>query len=264
MTSEENSQRSSRLRREPPPFRRVALQAVEELTPRMQRVVLSGPELEGFEIDSPAASVRLLLPPRDSRTIEMPAWTGNQFELADGQRAPIRTFTPRHFDHDELALTLDIVVHEHGAASDWVKAAEPGDEVAISGPGRGYDISHSASSYLLVGDETAIPAISQLLEALSRETKVKVEIEVADPAARLELPSHPNAAVRWHEANPSAEPGNAMATAVEELGELAELVWVAGEAAAVQRIRKHLFEVRGLPRSAVTARGYWKKGRSAT
>ena len=39
-------------------------------------------------------------------------------------------------------------------------------------------------------------------------------------------------------------------------------VWVAGEAAAMQRIRRHLFEDRGLPRSQASVRGYWKHGRS--
>ena len=38
-------------------------------------------------------------------------------------------------------------------------------------------------------------------------------------------------------------------------------VWVAGEAAAVQRIRRHLFEERGLSRAQATVRGYWKHGR---
>ena len=52
--------------------------------------------------------------------------------------------------------------------------------------------------------------------------------------------------------------------AVEALDEVPEVVWAAGEAASVQRLRKHLFDVRGMSRSEVTARGYWKRGRSAT
>ena len=39
---------------------------------------------------------------------------------------------------------------------------------------------------------------------------------------------------------------------------------MAGEAAAVQRIRRHLFEDRGLTRAQATVRGYWKRGRAAT
>ncbi len=229
----------------------------------MRRFVLGGPELAGFAIDEPAASVRLLLPGADG-TLEMPRWTGNQFELADGSRAPIRTFTPRSFDADTLDLAIDIVVHDHGAASDWAGAASIGDEVAISGPGRGYAIDAEASAYLLAGDETAIPAISQLLEELPSSMPVRVILEIVDPSARLDLPAGEATEIAWHELPAGAEPGTAMIDAITALDELPPAVWVAGEAAAIQRIRKHLFDERGLPRSAATVRGYWKQGRSAT
>lgn len=250
-------------RREPPKFRRVEVRSIEHLSPRLRRFVLGGAELAGLEIDEPAASVRLLLPRRDGE-LEMPTWTGNQFELADGSRAPIRTFTPRYLDTASLELTLDIVVHDGGAASDWADAAQPGDEVAVSGPGRGYEIDTGASGYLLAGDETAIPAISQLLEEMPETIPVEVIIEIADERARLDLPAHPRAAVTWQLLDPGAEPGAALVTAVTGLDEIPPAVWVAGEAASVQKIRKHLFEQRGRSRSDVTVRGYWKKGRSAT
>jgi NADPH-dependent ferric siderophore reductase len=230
----------------------------------MLRVVLGGDELAGFAIVSPASSVRLLLPPPGSNAIVMPTWSGNQFELPDGSRAPIRTFTPRYFDDRRRELTLDIVLHDHGAATDWARAARPGDEVAVSGPGRSEDLDPSARSYLLAGDESAIPAIGQLLEALPGDHPVEVHIELADPSARIELPAHPGATVTWHDADIGAAPGDAMVAAVMAIGALPDAVWVAGEAAAVQRLRKHLFDERGRSRSSVTARGYWKLGRSAT
>jgi NADPH-dependent ferric siderophore reductase len=55
-----------------------------------------------------------------------------------------------------------------------------------------------------------------------------------------------------------------MVEAIESLGAMPAVVWVAGEAAAMQRIRTHLFDGRGLTRSQATVRGYWKLGRSAT
>lgn len=230
----------------------------------MRQVVLGGPELHGLTIDTPAASVRLLLPVPGERRLVMPTWTGNQFELPDGQRAPIRTFTPLDLDTERQQLTLDIVVHGRGAASQWVQSTAVGDEVAISGPGRGDAVDPDASSYLLAGDETAIAAIGQLLDALPPSTQVQVHIEVTHPSARLELPTHPNAAVTWCESSPDSPPGDTIVAAVESLAEVPDRVWVAGEAAAVQRIRTHLFDDRGIPRSRVTARGYWKHGRSAT
>ena len=229
----------------------------------MRRFVLGGPELAGFAIDAPAASVRLLLP-RSDGTLEMPEWTGNQFELADGARAPIRTFTPRLFDPDTLELTIEIVRHGTGAASDWAESASVGDEVAISGPGRGYEIDTTAAGYLLAGDETALPAISQLLEALPASMPVRVIIEVVGESARLDLPTHEHAEVTWHQLPEGDEPGTAMLDAIVSLDEVPPAVWVAGEAAAIQKIRSHLFGERELARSAATVRGYWKQGRSAT
>jgi NADPH-dependent ferric siderophore reductase len=255
---------AARVRREPPPFRRLTVRRVESLSARMRRVVVGGPELAGFEIPGPASSVRLLLPPPGDSALVAPRWTGNQFELPGGERAPIRTFTPRHLSADQLELWLDIVVHEHGLAADWVRGAQAGDEVAVSGPGRAERLHRWARRQLLAGDETAIPAMSQLLETLAPDVEVAVHIEIASPAAELELPTHPGATITWHVQDTHAPPGDAFARVVERLAAIPDAVWVAGEAAAVQRVRTQLFAVKGLARTAVTARGYWKYGRSAT
>jgi len=263
VTSDDSAARLERVRREPPRFRRVQVRWKASLSDRMVRVVLGGDELAGFTIESAASSVRLLLPPAGHDVIEMPTWTGNQFELATGERAPIRTFTPRAFDAERLELTLDFVLHERGAAADWARRADVGDEVAISGPGRSEMLDPAARSFLLAGDESAIPAIGQLLETIDADHTVAVHIEITDPGARFELPVHPKATTTWHDAVAGAAPCDAIVAAVEGLDELPDAVWVAGEAAAVQRLRTHLFDERGLTRKRVTARGYWKLGRSA-
>ncbi|HVM08340.1 MAG TPA: siderophore-interacting protein [Acidimicrobiales bacterium] len=243
---------SLRLRREPPRFRRVTVRGLEPVTSRLHRVTLGGDDLDGFEHPGLAASVRLLL------SHEKPTWNGNEFLLADGTRPVIRTLTPLRFDPEALTLDVEIVRHDGGAMSAWVDVASPGDEVAISGPGRGYDLDTAAPAFVIAGDETALPAIGQLLEAVPSSTAVTVDVEVADPAATI-----PHIDASWHVAEPDAPPGDSLVRAVEAavIPDGAR-VWVAGEAAAVQRIRKHLFEQRGLPRSQCTVRGYWKHGRA--
>ncbi len=255
--------RSARIRREPPPFRRVAVAGVTPLTPRLVRVRVGGPELDGLVIEQLAASVRLLLPSPGSKELVMPIWHGNEFLLPDGTRPTIRTLTPLRLDSTIQELDLEIVIHEGGAASAWAQAARPGDQAAISGPGRGYPIDAEAAGFLLGGDESAIPAISQLLEVLPADKPVHVIVEVADPAARLELPKHPAATVEWLDLPAGAPPGDVLVTAVTEV-DLAPgtRVWAAGEAAAMQRIRRHLLDERALPRSETWIRGYWKTGRA--
>ena len=154
------------------------------------------------------------------------------------------------------------MVHGNGAASEWAATATPGDLAAISGPGRGYTIDRAAPLFLLAGDETAIPAIAQLLELLPTETPVRVHVEVAHPDARIALPEHPRASVTWHDLPSDAPPGDTLVHAVQREDLDAEVrVWAAGEAAAVQRIRRHLFGDRGLARTQAVVRGYWKHGR---
>ncbi len=249
-----------RTRREPPRFRAVEVRRVEHLTPRMTRVTVAGPELAGLTVELPAASVRLLLPSPGTPELVVPTWNGNEFLLDDGRRPLIRTFTPRRVDVLTHELDLDIVIHEGGAASEWANQAAPGDPAAVSGPGRGYAIDPDARSYLLAGDESAIPAIGQLLEALPA-LPVEAHVEISHPDARLALPPHANATVHWHERS-SGSPGDELVAAVRRADlDTDARVWAAGEAAAMQRLRKHLFTERDLARRAAAVRGYWKQGR---
>lgn len=252
---------ATRTRREPPPFRTIEVSRTEALGPRMRRVVLSGPALEGFPVPLPGASVRLLVPSPGADGLVLPVWNGNEFLLPDGRRPALRTFTPRHVDPESGDLAVDVVLHGGGVASGWAATVEPGAACAVSGPGRGYSVDAAASGFVLVGDETALPAIAQLLEAIPTPAPVRVHVEVAAPEGRIALPDHPRATVDWHDLTDTADPGAAMVAAVRDLDLGNDHIWVAGEAASVQRIRRHLFEEIGVARARATVRGYWKRGR---
>ena len=228
----------------------------------MRRVTLAGAELTGFTVDQPGASVRLLLPSPGTQELVIPRWQGNEFLLPDGARPTLRTFTPRRVDPDRGELDLDIVLHGHGIASAWAATAVPGDEAAISGPGRGYAIDIAASKFVLAGDESAIPAIIQVIDALPPHATAAVLIEVAHPDARITVSERPGLTMSWHDLSVGAPPGDAVVRAFRAVGVEGETrIWVAGEAGAVQRIRRYCFEELGLSRRHSTIRGYWKHGR---
>ena len=227
----------------------------------MVRITLAGPMLQGLDPGLPAASVRVLLP-GDPTEVVLPTWAGNEFLFADGSRPTIRTLTPLSFRPGPLELDVEVVRHGNGILSAWVDTAKAGDRVAVSGTGRGYEIDPAVRSFLLAGDESALPAISMLLRALPPEADVEVLIEVRHPDARLELPAHPGATIQWCQLGAGSTPGDSLVAAVTSAQIAPDArVWAAGEAAAVQRIRHHLFDERGLSRSHAVVRGYWKHGR---
>ena len=240
---------------------------VARINPRsahMARITLAGPALEGLDPGLPAASVRLLLPvlPADTTEVVLPTWNGNEFLLEDGSRPIIRTLTPLRLEPDPFELDVEIVRHGQGPLSAWADAAKLGDRAAVSGTGRGYEIEPEGRAFLLAGDESALPAISVLLRELPAEADVRVLVEVRHLDARLELPAHRGATVHWHQLDAGSRPGDSLVAAVTRARLDPDVrVWAAGEAAAMQRVRRHLFDERGLPRSRAVVRGYWKHGR---
>jgi NADPH-dependent ferric siderophore reductase len=229
----------------------------------MARITLRGPALHGLD---PRATGRQRATPATSRHDRCRATNLERERVPprDGSRLIIRTLTPLQFEPDPPELDIEIVRHGHGHGplSTWADAAKAGDRAAVSGTGRGYEIDPSARSFLLAGDESALPAISVLLQALLPQAAVKVLIEVTHLDARLELPAHPGATVRWYQLETGSRPGDYLVAAVTgaQLDPDAR-VWAACEAAAVQCIRRHFLDERGLPRSHAVVRGYWKHGR---
>lgn len=243
-------------RRPPPPFLTAEVAGREWVTPRLVRIALRGPDLCRLEVTQPASSVRVLLP-ADGR-VEIPNWDGNRFVLADGRRPPLRTLTPLHHDRRAGVMELCVVVHGEGAASGWAASADMGTQAAVSGPARGYDLGDAASALILGGDETAYPAICSIIEAATGEIRVYLEVQ---GDSRPPLPAHPRCRVEWLRPLPS-HPGRAVAERISSLAfSEGDRLWAAGEAAAMQYIRRAVLPDRGLAPTQAVIRGYWKHGR---
>jgi len=78
----------------------------------------------------------------------------------------MRDFTPRHFDASTRTLTLGFALHDAGPASAWAASARVGDVLGFGGPRGSRLTPDNFDWYLLVGDETALPAIGRRTEEL--------------------------------------------------------------------------------------------------
>ena len=230
----------------------------------MLRLTFEGHGLRELVAPEPASSVRLLVPSPGEAELVLPEWNGNEFLLPDGRRPALRTFTPLRFDAETGRLELEIVRHPGGAVSEWAESVRVGDSAAISGPGRGWELDASVRSLRLLGDETALPAIGQLIDLVDPSVAITVDVEVEHEDAVQALPERPGVEVAWHVRSDAAAPGDALVQVARSISEVGADVhiWAAGEAASMQAIRKHCFDALGLTRSQTTIRGYWKPARS--
>jgi len=224
----------------------------ERLTPHMIRVVLGGPGLEGFDA-GPCTDryVKLLFP--DAAGPE--------------GRVPMRTYTVRSWDPVARELTIDFVAHgDEGLAGPWAAGARVGDPISFFGPGGDYAPSGSYDWHLLVGDESALPAIAAALEAVPDGVPVLAVVEVASAAEEQTLRSSGALDLRWvrRDEHPDRAPGDVLVEAVETLDFLPgrPQVFLHGDAGFVRTLRRHLRLERGVPVTALSASGYWRRGRT--
>ena len=172
----------------------------------------------------------------------------------------LRTYTVRFFDRATAEMTIDFVVHgDQGLAGPWAANAQPGDELLMLGPGGGYSPDSAAGWHLMVGDESAIPAIASALERTEPETPVHAFIEVYGPADRLRLPRSDD--ISW--IHRGLRPiGQALVDAVSAFDFPSDEVdaFVHGEAGFVKQLRRLLRVDRGIPLDRLSISGYWRLG----
>lgn len=219
-------------------LRDVQVSRVERLSPHVRSVTLQGPALADFASASFDDHVKLIL------------------SSIDGAEPIRRDYTPRSFDVETQELTLEFALHGDGPAAAWAAQARPGQRVTVGGPRGSMIIPTDFDWHLLVGDETALPAIARRLEELPAGAVVQVIAQVSDTSDRRDLQSRAGVAVQWVHSAPdclatvqawSVPPGEGFA-------------WCAGEANTMAELRRILLCDKALDKADVRVAAYWKQG----
>lgn len=290
-----------------PLLARVAARSVERLSPSYVRVELAGADLVDFGVDGPTLDqrIKLLFPgPTGLPTLGAETWWQDYCALPEAERGTMRTYTIREVRGEgaDVGIVVDFVLHlgTHGPGSDWAGRAQVGDELLTVVPRRGEPFGGiewapgDARRLLLVGDETAVPAICSILGSLPEDAEGAAFLEVpsdgdeqlVDAPAGITLTWLPRAGAPVGSVCPGAvgrllgfSAGAAGAAPVDpdlwetptysSSGEaIAEApapadgwyAWIAGESGMVTALRRHLVNDLGLPRSQVAFMGYWREG----
>ncbi|MEV5822358.1 siderophore-interacting protein [Micromonospora haikouensis] len=231
-------------------------------TPHVIRLVLGGEELTGLPVGEHTDHyVKLVFPP-DGVTYPEPVDLAAIRRLPAEQWPRLRAYTVRSFDAAAGELTIDVVHHgDEGVAGPWAARLRPGDPVRFVGPGGAYAPRPDADWHLLVGDESALPAIAAALERLPAGAPARVFLEVADAAEEQPLPSKGDVELTWlHRGDRPV--GEALVAAVRALDFPTGTVhaFVHGEATFVRELRRLLRVERGVPREWLSISGYWRRG----
>lgn len=245
--------------RHPLKRRRARVQGIQRLGANFLRLRFEGEDLRDFLSASFDDHLKLMLPPRPGAPLVLPEAGPEGLSWPEGAERPtMRDYTPRGFDTAAGWLDIEFLLHGEGAASEWAARARVGDEVGLGGPRGSFVVPTGFDWHLLVGDETALPAISRRLEELPEGARALVVAQTADAGDRRGFHGRASVEVRWLPAGATEALAREVAALSLPGGE--GFAWAAGEAASIAAVRQALVDGHGLDKSRVRASAYWKRG----
>lgn len=250
------------------PPRLLEVVRVEDLSPSMRRIHLSGEQLHNFPRNSDGAHIKLMLPQAHQQIPVLPTLGENGPIWPEAHERPIvRTYTVANYDEHLRILAVDFVKHgDNGPASKWVMQAQIGHKIGVVGPAGPARHDVSADYFLLITDLSGLPAVRSVLAALPSDAKGEVWIEVQYSVDVIALSQAKGVRVHWLIRGHGLRAGHSrlLLDAVQNLawdnvtrqGKLS--VTLAGESAQVVAIRDFLQHERQIPRAQMYAVPYWK------
>lgn len=292
----------------------VCVASTTRLSPSFVRLELVSPDFAELGVDGPWLDQRfkLVVPHADGGLTSVAdadeSWLTTWMDRPVEERGHMRTYSVRDVvgEGTDTRLVVDVVVHPAGPSgpgADWALAAQPGDRAVVLAPRRGFPFGGiefappPGARVLLVGDETAAPAICRVLGDLPADAVGAAYVEVPDAPDVQDVARPDGVDVTWlvrgeaahgerlhaavlehlgtpvagplevDEVDPdlwetplyssSGEPLPEPATAVDHVDLYA---WIAGESAMVTGLRRHLVKELGVDRRQVAFMGYWRRG----
>jgi NADPH-dependent ferric siderophore reductase len=236
------------------------------ISPHFVRLTVAGDDLAGWRHLGFDQWFRLAVPVADgtrfdnlSGTYDMAGYL-RYLTLPRSTRPVIRNYTVREFRPEQLELDIDFVVHgDSGVAGPWADSLPIGASVGLIDQGCGYR-PVDADRTLLVGDESALPAIVGILRDLPRDARGDALIELADIDDRQHVEAPDGVEVHWIVRRPGEAPGAAGLDHLRQLPDFDGSVYAfaAGESKLATGARRHLVGERGVPKGDVTFCGYWR------
>jgi len=238
------------------------VEEVQQLTRHMLRIDFGGDGLDGFLVDEWTDAYLCPLFLRPGTPYEPPFDYEWARKLPKAERPVPRRYTVRQWDPDERRLTIDFVVHgDTGVAGRWARHASPGDRLQLRGmPSGGYVPDAEADCHLMVGDESALPAIAASLARLPAGARAVVVGLVDAPGDELALDTRADLELTWlHRNGASDDQLLARAVADLDLPSRGTRAFVHGEAAETRAVRRHLLADRAFAADLLSCSPYWRR-----
>lgn len=236
---------------------RVAFRSAVPISENFVRVTVTGAGLENYREPLPADAFKLHLPARAGQHVPDPGYDDSGrivWPPETGPRPLMRCFTVSDYDPENRELSFDLLRHAEGRATAWVGRASTGDELPLTGMRTEFIHAPGTRHHLLIGDSSAVPAVSAILRSLPAEVTATA-ILIGPHCDRELLPSGRLSEVRW-----ARDMDELRAAITHTHSPEKTQTWVCAESQLVREIRRFVLDGTPTDRDSLHAAGYWTSG----
>jgi NADPH-dependent ferric siderophore reductase len=228
--------------------RTLTVAGIQQISKNLRRITLSGDDLASFPANETGGYVKFMF--HDEQYVN----------------PLVRTYTVRNTRLQDLEIDVDFALHEHGGpAAQWAMTAQLGAEIQVGGPGPKKNVELDADWYLLIGDMTALPAISVNLEYLAEQrpdAKGYAILEIVSEDDIHDLVKPQDIEVKWIVNPKPGEQPELLLDAARSINWLDGKVgvWTACEFSSMKQFRQFYLKEKQLNRKEIYISSYWKHG----
>ena len=245
--------------------RRLTVSHIEDLSASLRAITFSADDLQDFQSDGFDDHITVFFPHADGQLV-LPQIGEKGVSFPEGAIKPaVREYTPTGIDIANNRLRLEFAIHDAGPATTWAKQVKIGEQIGIAGPRSALVLPMDAKDYVLIGDETALPAIRRRLSQLPAGVTAHVFAEIDSEVDQVPLPSAAQVKVVWaYRRGAEATSAHFLLQEVQKatLPKTDVQVWMGCEREQVRALREWFCE-NGWDKEDVKHASYWNKGVAA-
>lgn len=224
--------------------RSLIVKEIKDLSLNIRKITFYSEDLKGFQSKSPDDHIKLFF-----------------------ENGEMRDYTPMHFDEEKLELSLAFHLHTNGVGANWAKNAKLGDQITIGGPRGSRVVPLTYDGYLLIVDETGIPALLRYLQEIPITSKIECIIEVESENHKIHIPLRDNLNSQWiFRSGELNDDISNIKLKIENLSLFSShnpsqeiFTWILQEKKIAFSIKDYLLKEKNFNEKSIKATGYWIK-----
>lgn len=166
--------------------------------------------------------------------------------------------------NDKHFVVINFVIHEGGFGAQWAKDAQVGDSINFKGPGDVKLVNTEFDWFFLIGDLTALPAITVNLRTLPKEAKGYAVIEILDESDILAVEKPDGVEIDWVINSDPNKSAQLMLSKIQKKDWLegTPYIWLASEFDSARTLRQFFRKDKKANKTHFYVSSYWKMGES--